>query len=93
MTFTSFLEKGDTTTKLYGYLATGIGIISFFPILFKIYKTRNTQNFTYNNLALALISNLLWIFYGHYANAFASLLSGILYMFVYGFILYFKVLY
>lgn len=93
MTFISFTDKGNSDTKIYGYLATAIGIISFLPILFKIYKSKNTDNFTYANLALALVSNLLWIVYGKYINAYATLASGVLYMIVYGFILYYKVLY
>jgi uncharacterized protein with PQ loop repeat len=75
-----------------GILATFIGIMSFLPILYRITQTKDTSNFTYTNLGLALISNLLWIIFGINKDVMTSLISGILYMFIYGFILVYKLI-
>ena len=44
---------------LYGKLAIVTGIISFIPIMYQIWKTKNTSNFTHKNLLLALFSSCL----------------------------------
>ena len=91
MTFASFLEHEDISKQNIGYAATFLGIISFIPILYNIFVTKNTSNFTYNNLALALVSNFLWFYYGYHSSSYAPLISGILYFILYSFILYYKV--
>lgn len=55
-------EYVETHSKIAGFLATIIGIISFLPVLYVVYKTK-TINFPYRILILALLSNLLWIYY------------------------------
>lgn len=75
-----------------GLLATFIGIMSFLPILYRITQTKDTSNFTYTNLGLALVSNILWIIFGINKDVMTSIISGILYLFIYGFILAYKVL-
>jgi len=77
--------------NLIGKLAIITGIISFFPIMYRIWLTKNTTNFTYKNLGLALFSNALWMYYGVLGNTSANLWSGILYFGIYGYILFFKV--
>ena len=91
MTFVTFLEHEHISKHGLGYAATLLGIISFIPILYNIFVTRNTSNFTYKNLALALVSNLLWFYYGLNSSSYAPLVSGVLYFLVYSFILYYKV--
>lgn len=78
---------------LYGKLAIVTGIISFIPIMYQIWKTKNTSNFTHKNLLLALFSNIMWIVYGVTANTSANLWSGILYLAIYSYIMIFKILY
>lgn len=73
-----------------GILATIIGIISFLPIIYRIMITHDTSNFTYTNLGLALISNVLWIVFGINKKVMTSILSGVLYLFIYGIILGYK---
>lgn len=82
--------KHHISTHGLGYAATFLGIISFIPILYTILITKNTSNFTYKNLALALLSNILWFYYGYNTSAYAPLISGVLFFFVYSFILYYK---
>ena len=93
MTFVSFIDEIDISKRMIGYAATFLGIISFIPILYKIFVTKNTSNFTYKNLALALVSNVLWFYYGVKSDALAPLVSGVLYFFVYSFILYYKLMF
>ena len=94
MYFIDAIDMHDPlSTKMIGYAATFIGIISFFPILYKITQTKNTDNFTYNNLLLALLSNILWMVYGAKKSAMAPLVSGILYLMVYGFIMIYKMMF
>lgn len=78
---------------LYGKLAIITGIISFFPIMYQIWKTKNTSNFTHKNLLLALFSNIMWIIYGIKGNTSANLWSGLLYLGIYSYIMIFKILY
>jgi len=80
-------------TASIGILATIIGIISFIPVVYVVYKTKKTNNFPYSTLLLALLSNLLWVIYGIYAPASANILAGSLYFIIYTFILYIKLLY
>ena len=82
----SFLKYKESL----GIIATLIGIISYLPVLYTVHKTRKTNNFPFNTLGLAIISNILWILYGIYEPAPASILSGVLYMLIYIYILYIK---
>ena len=82
--------------KIAGFLATIIGIISFLPVVFIVYTTKKTNNFSYTTLLLALISNLLWIYYSFHSYPKIDLqiiFMGSLYFFIYTFILYTKILY
>lgn len=83
-------------THLTGTLATLIGIISFLPVLYLIYQTKNTANFPYQTLVLAIISNVLWIVYAtngspHVDTQIAFM--GCLYLCIYLYILYTKLVY
>lgn len=76
-----------------GTLAIMTGIVSFIPIMVSMWITKNHSNFTWLNLALALTSNLLWLYYGVFTNTSANVWSGILYFFIYVYILMFKIYY
>ena len=87
---------GVNLGKFAGLAATTIGLISFLPILYVVYKTKKTKNFPYRALILALISNLLWIFYAAAKDHIIDkqlMFMGILYFFIYAFILYTKIQY
>jgi uncharacterized protein with PQ loop repeat len=83
----------DNRKELIGKIAIFTGIISFFPIMYKMWITKNHSNFTWGNLLLALISNLAWIYYGFVANTSANLWSGILFFSIYTYIMMFKIFY
>ena len=78
--------------EIIGIFATIIGIISFIPVIMRIYRTNNTYNYPYKTLYLALISNLLWIIYGFYESAYANVIRGTIYSVIYYYILYIKMI-
>ncbi len=89
-------DYGEQYIKMTGYLATIIGIISFLPVIYIVFKTKKTINFPFNTLILALISNLLWIIYSisKYPNIDKQIaFMGLLYFSMYFFILYTKIFY
>jgi uncharacterized protein with PQ loop repeat len=75
-----------------GLLATLIGITSYMPIIKHVYYTTDTNDFPYITLYIAILSNILWIIYGYIKGAKASLLQGILYLLIYTYILYVKII-
>ena len=85
--------EGIHRIETIGILATIVGVISFIPIVYVVYKTRKTNNFPYPTLYLAILSNLLWIIYGLYEPAFATIFQGALYFLIYTYVLYIKFLY
>jgi len=85
----------DDPIKISGLVATIIGIISFIPVLYIVYKTKITKNFPYKTLILALISNILWILYAASKDKIIDkqlMFMGVLYFLIYSFILYTKIL-
>lgn len=83
-------------THSTGVLATLTGVISFLPVLYLIYQTKNTANFPYQTLVLAILSNLLWIFYAIYKSHHVDTqiaFMGCLYLCAYLYILYTKLRY
>ena len=79
--------------EIYGKLAIATGIISFIPIMYQIWKTKDTRNFTHKNLLLAIFSNIMWIIYGIKSDTSATKWSGLLYMSIYCYIMFFKISY
>ena len=77
-------------TKLVGDMAIVIGIISYMPVLLTIYKTKKTNNFPYKSLVFLVMAQILWVIYGYLASANATLISGLLFLLIYLFILYTK---
>ena len=76
--------------EIIGEIAMFSGIISFLPVLYTIYKTKKTNNFPYKSLILLLFSNILWIVYGSFVSANATIVSGTFFTIIYLFILYIK---
>lgn len=95
--FINKIEKyTESHSNIAGFLATIIGIISFLPVIYIVYKTKKTINFPYRTLILALLSNILWIYYSvaKYPKIdFQIAFMGTLYFFIYLFILQTKLFY
>ena len=77
--------------EILGILATIIGLISFAPVMNHIHKTKKAEDFPLIGLFFALASNLIWIYYGHSKGAKATMLMGLCYVLIYGFILSIKI--
>lgn len=73
-----------------GSIAVLTGLVSFFPIIMKMSKTRDANNFTWLNLTLALISNSFFFAYGYLTKSNTNIASGTLYFLIYLFIVYIK---
>lgn len=78
-------------SEIYGFVAMSVSVLSFLPVIYTIYKTKKTNNFPYHGVFLALIAQTLWMTYGIYKNALATIISGVLYFSMYSFILYTKI--
>lgn len=93
--FINKIEKyAENHIQIAGFMATLIGIISFLPVLYVVYKTKKTNNFPIHTLILALISNTLWIYYSLAKKPNIDMqiaFMGVLYFFIYFFILYTKI--
>ena len=89
------MKKDSHFLEILGVLATIIGALSFIPVLYTIWDTKKAHDFPFIGLAFALLSNLLWIYYGHTKSpkAHAPIFMGVLYVCIYGFILSVKSLY
>lgn len=48
----------------YGALGSIASLVSFLPIVYTIVKTKNTSNFVWSALLLALLSSFLWMMEG-----------------------------
>lgn len=76
-----------------GIIATIIGILSFLPVIYVVYKSKNTSNFPYNSLVLAITSNLLWIYYAISNKPqidYPLAIKGTVYLLIYTYILFTK---
>tara|TARA_B100000035_G_C21030904_1_gene568398 strand:+ start:372 stop:629 length:258 start_codon:yes stop_codon:yes gene_type:complete len=76
--------------EIIGYFATIFGIFSFLPVIINIYKTKQTNNFPYKTLILALISNFLFLISGILKKDFVLIFMGIIFLSVYSFIFFTK---
>lgn len=74
-----------------GYIATIISLISFFPIILNIAKTKKTNNFPYKTIILSLIANLLFLYNGFLTNNYVIIFMGGVFTLIYLFIFYIKI--
>ncbi len=76
--------------KSLGLLATFLGLLRFIPIVYEIYKTKQTNNFTPSMLFLALSSTVSWLIFGYYENTLPVIISSLIAFCVYIYIVYVK---
>ena len=79
-------------TNIIGWLATGIGIVSFMPQVYKIYQTNHTQSLSLGMYILISISFVLWIIYGMKIGAMPIVFGNILMLVMASYILTKKIL-
>ena len=89
----SFLAKHR---KDFGLGSALIGLLSFRSMLWKIHQTRNTFNFPYEALVLTLIGWACLFIYGisapHPLKKPSPWILGSIYFFIFGYILYVKMI-
>ena len=77
----------------FGYIATVLSIISFLPIVYNIYKTKKTNNFNYISIFISFFISGLWIYFGIHEKSTVTMLRSMLFICIYAFILYMKIMY
>ena len=76
--------------KSLGLLASFFGLLRFIPMVYQIYKTKRTNNFTPTMLFLALSSTIFWLIFGYYENTLPVIISSLIAFCVYSYIVYMK---
>ena len=87
--------KNSPTDKNYnwlGYSASIIGLFSFIPLLWVVYSTGITKNFPYSALILTVIGWSLMALYGYLSKTTPSMLLGLVYLCIFSYILYVKII-
>lgn len=79
--------------KYIGIVATTLGFLGFLPILYNIHITRKTNNFTFASITISFIVTLLWLYYSWYENSTILVSRSLIYIGVYGYILFMKLNY
>lgn len=79
--------------KSLGLLASFFGLLRFIPMVYQIYKTKRTNNFTPTMLFLALSSTIFWLIFGYYENTLPVIISSTIALCVYTYIVYMKLSY
>ena len=49
---------------IFGYVAAGIGIVTFLPQIIQSWKTKNTKSISFLTLSFITTGSALWIVYG-----------------------------
>ena len=85
--------KNNNIIKNLGLLASFLGLLRFIPMVYQIYKTKRTNNFTPTMLLLALTSTIFWLVFGFYEDTLPVIISSVIALFVYTYIVYMKLSY
>lgn len=83
--------KNNNVIKNLGLLASFLGLLRFIPMVYQIYKTKRTNNFTPTMLFLALSSTIFWLIFGFYENTLPIIISSLIAFAVYIYIVYMKI--
>lgn len=76
-----------------GYIATFFSVLSFLPVIINIYKTKQANNFPYQTIILAYLSNGLFLLNGILSKNNVLIFLGIVFILIYSYILYVKLLF
>jgi len=75
---------------MYGFLALIFGLSSFLPIVYNIIKTKNTSNFIWSALLLALLASVFILLEGNQTGSLFLMINGIIYTLLYIIIIFIK---
>lgn len=79
--------------ELIGYAAAILGIFSFLPQAYDIWKTKNTKSISLLTFSLIVVIALLWVAYGLLLSAAPILLVNVVIFFVASYIVTMKLKY
>ena len=51
---------------LFGFIAAGLGVITFLPQAISIYKTKNTKSISLQTFVILSVQCLFWLVYGFF---------------------------
>lgn len=76
--------------SIIGYFAAIIGIFTFIPQAYDIWKTKSTKGISLLTFVLIVFMSILWIIYGVLLQAFPILLVNIVVLFLASYIVFMK---
>ena len=76
-----------------GFAAMALGLVSYFPVVLNVHKTKRTNNFPYYSILGLLCAQICWFIYGLYSKTSATEYSGFILSVMYLYILYVKLNY
>lgn len=76
--------------NLFGYVAAGIGIVTFLPQIIQSWETKNTKAISFLTLSLITTGSTLWIVYGAIMKAIPILFVNTIIFIFSLFMLYLK---
>jgi len=79
--------------EIVGFLAMLLGLISYFPVIINVHRTKKTNNFPYFSIIGLLTTQMCWFIYGLYSKTLATEYSGFVLSLTYLYILYVKLNY
>lgn len=63
---------------IFGYIAAAIGIVTFIPQAYQVYKTKNTKTISLLTFVLFDIGAIFWLTYGALLHAIPVLLVNLM---------------
>ena len=64
--------------EVIGMLAATLTTISFFPQVYKTWKTKSTEGLSLTMYLVFLVGVILWLIYGIHLNSFPMILANII---------------
>lgn len=77
----------------YGFFGSIVGLVSFIPIMYHVIATKNTSNFVWSGLLMAILSSFLWMMEGITMNSLTLVINTFLYIIMYFIIVVVKIFY
>ena len=85
-------KDNEPKAQVVGDIAAIISVISITPLVFTAIKNWDTSQLPYIWIALGLVTEVLWLYYGIQNKIQPDVLSGIIFLGVYIFLFAFKII-
>lgn len=87
------IEHITSCKELLGFMAAGLGAISFLPQVIKIWRLKSVRDISTIAYILYTLSVILWLLYGVIMNSKSLIISSLLTLILVTIILFMKYLY